>query len=314
MKRSLLVVSLLSAFACFSQTKKKAVQQKEPKEVVEVTTEVVDVEPKKTNRNKKAIHIEVNTKMFVRLVFPKPILSYSSGAQGDIAIEKLDNSLTLQAIIDEVETNLDVRTIDGKYYLIIVKSTEEYPELFHTITESQAVNYYSKPTATITADNDVKAIDIPKKENTNVNKSIVEKVLDENGYMKEWNLAEYKKIRLQLRGIYTDTEKLYFLLELGNRSNIKYDIDKKIIFTSFGIKKEGRKRSRTADEEIEPLFFYKSITSIPQKSTIKIVAVFDKFTINSEKKLSISMNEFNGERNVRFEVNSDIIANAKSIN
>lgn len=309
MKRSLLFVSLLSTLLCFSQGKKKAVQQKEDTEIM---AELPKSEPVKTSRNKKAIHIEVNTKMFVRLVFPKPILSYSTGAQGDIAIEKLDNSLTLQAIIDEVETNLDVKTIDGKYYLIIVKSTEEYPELFHTIAENQAVNYYSKPTATITADNDVKAIDIPKKDN--VNKSIVEKVLDESGYMKEWNVAEYKKIRLQLRGVYTDTEKLYFLLELSNRSNIKYDIDRNIIFTSFGIKKEGKKRSRTADEEIAPLFFYKPITSIPQKSTIKVVAVFDKFTINNEKKLGISMKELNGERNVRFEVNSDIITDAKSIN
>lgn len=262
------------------------------------------------NRNNKTIHIEANTRMFVRVVFPKPIQSFSIGADEEIFLEKEDNTLKIKALAEEAHTNFDVKTSDGLYYSFIVKGIEDTPELFHSVSPAQAVNSNVSLSEVPTSKKETK---ITKSETTAEPKSNAEKVLALKGYISSWNIKEYKRISLEIKGIYTDAEKLYFLLELQNKSNIRYDIDK-LSFISFSIEKSGKKRLKAEVEEYNPLYLYEPITTIDPKTKIKVVAVFDKFTLNNNKKMGIILDEQGGERNVDFEIPSDMITNAQSIN
>ena len=250
----------------------------------------------KAQNNQKAISIDVNMEMFVQLVFKSPIQHFKVGLSNLVEVQSNDNTLTVQALTEELKTNVIVKTTDGLYYSFVLNGTKDLPTLFFQIDRSQALNFGGTNR---------------KEKNDDENKSIDEKVLEQKGYINSRNVAEFKKIALFIKGIYVNNNRLYFLLEIENKSNIKYDIEKLAFFTSA--KKKSKRQVTAEEQEFEPHYFFKELANIAPKSKIKFVAVFDKFTLNNDKEMEITLSEKQGERIVRLLINTEHITDAQTI-
>lgn len=150
-----------------------------------------------------------------------------------------------------------------------------------------------------------------KKQVEESQKSADEKVLDEKGYITSRNSSEFRKITLTIKGVYVNAGKLYFFMEINNRSNIKYDVNKLTFLTSA--KRKNKKQVEAEEQEFEPLYFFRELNDIPANSKVSFVAVFEKFTLNNDKEMQISLSEKNGERMVQLVINTEIITNAQNI-
>lgn len=309
MKKILMIgLCLLSIFA-MAQNKKKNLVKEKSAEIVE--TEILPMvdEPKKevnhNEKNSRAITVGINMDMFTQLVFKSPVSSIKVGMPNLVDAQNMDNVVTLQGLSENVKTNLIVKTADGNYYVFILVS-EDAPKFFYEITENQAYNKgVASTTSTSYEEKENKKNFALSKEN------VVERVYNENGYINSRNRAFYKKIYLEIKGIYIENEKLYFLFSFKNKSNIKYEIQS-LSFVTISLKK--REKTLGAEEqEYTPLFYYKDLSSIEPNSEKKVVAIFNKFSLNNEKLLEITLTEKNGERVVRLHIETDIITNAKKI-
>lgn len=260
------------------------------------------------SKNEKTVTIDVNTDMFVQIVFKTPVQSLRVGMPNVVEAQYNDNIITVQALVEELRTNLTVKTSDGMYYSFILKGTTEVPRLFYEITPLQAVNA-AAPILGKIPDKSEKVDN--KKQELTTPKSIDEKVLDKSGYLSNRNVAEYRKVELSINGVYINNGKLYFLMQVRNRSNIRYNVNK-LSFATASIKK-AKKQIDAEEQEFEPLYFYPEFTEIKPKGKVKFVAVFNKFTLNSDKEMEITLTEQDGERVVRLLINTETISNAENI-
>lgn len=261
------------------------------------------------SKNEKTVTIDVNTDMFVQIVFKTPVQSLRVGMPNVVEAQYNDNIITVQALVEELRTNLTVKTSDGMYYSFILKGTTEVPRLFYEITPLQAVNA-AAPILMGNIPDKSEKVDNKKQELTTP-KSIDEKVLDKSGYLSNRNVAEYRKVELSINGVYINNGKLYFLMQVRNRSNIRYNVNK-LSFATASIKK-AKKQIDAEEQEFEPLYFYPEFTEIKPKGKVKFVAVFNKFTLNSDKEMEITLTEQDGERVVRLLIDTETISNAENI-
>lgn len=261
------------------------------------------------SKNEKTVTIDVNTDMFVQIVFKTPVQSLRVGMPNVVEAQYNDNIITVQALVEELKTNLTVKTSDGMYYSFILKGTTEVPRLFYEITPLQAVNA-AAPILMGNIPDKSEKVDNKKQELTTP-KSIDEKVLDKSGYLSNRNVAEYRKVELSINGVYINNGKLYFLMQVRNRSNIRYNVNK-LSFATASIKK-AKKQIDAEEQEFEPLYFYPEFTEIKPKGKVKFVAVFNKFTLNSDKEMEITLTEQDGERVVRLLIDTETISNAENI-
>ena len=261
------------------------------------------------SKNEKTVTIDVNTDMFVQIVFKTPVQSLRVGMPNVVEAQYNDNIITVQALVEELKTNLTVKTSDGMYYSFILKGTTEVPRLFYEITPLQAVNAAAPILTSKVTDKSEKGDN--KKQELTAPKSIDEKVLDKSGYLSNRNVAEYRKVELSINGVYINNGKLYFLMQVRNRSNIRYNVNK-LSFATASIKK-AKKQIDAEEQEFEPLYFYPEFTEIKPKEKVKFVAVFNKFTLNSDKEMEITLTEQDGERVVRLLIDTETISNAENI-
>ena len=261
-------------------------------------------------KNDKVMRIGVNNNMFVQLVFPSNVQSTRLGNISRAQVTTTDNTVAVQTIGEMAkETNLAVKTVDGRYYIFILTYSEEIPQLFYNIKANQAQNYeYNE----LRSNSD----EILKKENSSVIKNeevtnIEDKILKWRGFIAIKNTASYKRIELSIKGIYVHKDKLYFYMEIANKSNIKYDINK---LTFITLSKQKFKRELQAEEiEYDPVYIYPETIDIAAKTRKKIIVVFNKFTLNEEKDLEVQLSEKEGERTVNLLIKGDLIVEAKKI-
>lgn len=257
-------------------------------------------------KNDKVMQIGVNNNMFVQLVFPSNVQSTRLGNISGAQVTTADNTVAVQTLGEmRKDTNLAVKTVDGRYYIFILTYTDEIPQLFYNIKANQAQNFEYESSAK-KGDKVVNA-EI-KNEQTS---SVEDKILKRKGFITIRNVSTYKKIDLHIKGIYIKEDKLYFYMEIANRSNIKYNINK---LTFITLSKQKFKRELQAEEiEYEPIYTYPETVEIEAKSRKKIVVVFNKFTLNEEKDLEVQLSEKEGERIVNLLISGNLIAEAQNI-
>lgn len=257
-------------------------------------------------KNDKVMQIGVNNNMFVQLVFPSNVQSTRLGNISGAQVTTTDNTVAVQTLGEmRKDTNLAVKTVDGRYYIFILTYTDEIPQLFYNIKASQAQNFEYESSGK----KGNKAVNAEiKNEQTS---SVEDKILKRKGFITIRNVSTYKKIDLYIKGIYIKEDKLYFYMEIANRSNIKYNINK---LTFITLSKQKFKRELQAEEiEYEPIYIYPETVDIEAKSRKKIVVVFNKFTLNEEKDLEVQLSEKEGERIVNLLINGNLIAEAQNI-
>ena len=117
-------------------------------------------------------------------------------------------------------------------------------------------------------------------------------------------------VQFLLKGLYANGDLLYFHTETRNKGNVPFDVD----FVTFKIvDKKVVKRTAMQEQVIYPLRAYNYATRVDGGKAERTVFALPKFTIPDGKMLVVEMNEKQGGRHQRFEVQGEDVANAETI-
>lgn len=255
--------------------------------------------------------LEVTFNKTVHLIFPSAIRYVDLGS-ADLLAAKADgteNVLRVKAALRDFsrESNLSVITEDGAYYTFNVKYADEPVKLSIEMTDflhdGEAVN---RP-------NNALAIYMRElgQESPLLVKLIMQSIYKNND--REIKHIGSKRFGIQhtLKGIYTHNGLLYFHLQLKNSSNVPFNVD----YITFKIvDRKIVKRTAIQEQVIWPLRAYNNLTVIGGRRTGRTVFALEKFTIPDDKMLVVELNEQNGGRHQRFEVDNADLVRAKVIN
>lgn len=255
--------------------------------------------------------LEVTFNKTVHVIFPSAIRYVDLGS-ADLLAAKADgteNVLRVKAALRDFsrESNLAVITEDGCYYSFNVKYADEPVKLSVEMTDflhdGEAVN---RP-------NNALQIYMQElgSESPLLVKLIMQSIYKNND--REIKHIGSKRFGIQhtLKGIYTHNGLLYFHLQLKNSSAVPFTVD----YITFKIvDKKVAKRTAIQEQVIWPLRAYNHLTVIGGGRTERMVFTLEKFTIPDDKILVIEMNEQNGGRHQRFEVENADLVRARVIN
>lgn len=113
-------------------------------------------------------------------------------------------------------------------------------------------------------------------------------------------------IVLSIENIVFDKEELYFVIQIENRSTLDYDLN----FLNFSVetRQKGARKSLQSLYQ-EPLFIHNRPTKIVKGKTSRLVYVMPKFSLSTDRRVVLELNEENGERNLKLKVSHDYINN-----
>ncbi|HEY4289966.1 MAG TPA: DUF4138 domain-containing protein [Puia sp.] len=163
-------------------------------------------------------------------------------------------------------------------------------------------------------------------------KASCEKIMKED--MRITSLIEMKidrvqhrsgKMKLQLRGVYTQGQALYFLLRMHNRSSLDYDVEAIHFFIadrSNGKTPVVRTRlvqspldqsasARSTYTELKPVYLYDSSSVVRGYGQATNVVVLPRFTLPYGKRLVIEVLEKNGGRQLQLQTTNMTLERAR---
>lgn len=111
-------------------------------------------------------------------------------------------------------------------------------------------------------------------------------------------------MELRLKKIIFDREELYFVIQIENKSSLDFDIN----FLHMGIetRKKGQNRSLQYVKQ-HPLYVHAMPTKITKSNASELVIVVPKFSISKERVVVLTLNERQGERNLKLLIPSKFI-------
>ena len=235
--------------------------------------------------------LKASTDKFITVQFPAKVDFYQNSVSihEKVGIRQVDDILFIQFLEPNVqETNLFVKTVDNKTYNFLL----QYDNNPLDLTVRIGLN-----------ENDI------KHENPSVqvnSYSLSQKLLNESGYIKSRNISSYKNIKIILKGVYVNSNKIYVLMRIDNNSNINYDVNayKFYITNDKGIATS----EQTVDVNIVNVT--PDLKVLP-KGKNNIVFMFDKFSVGDNKQLLFELTEKNGDRNLSFKILASLIDNAR---
>lgn len=251
--------------------------------------------------------LEVTYDKTSHLIFPTAIRYVDLGSEYLIAgkAEDAENVLRVKASVRdfETETNFSVITTDGRFYNFNVHYSS-YPEAlsYNLLTMQKAVDKANG--------NEVFFEELGNS-SPSLAALLLETIYKENKRIVKHIGAKSFGIQFILKGIYIHNGKYYFHTELGNRTNVPFQID----FINFKIvDKKVAKRTVVQERPIIPLRTYKPLNEISGKTIDQNVFLLDQFTIADDKVLLIEIFEKNGGRHQTLEVENSDLINARLIN
>lgn len=140
---------------------------------------------------------------------------------------------------------------------------------------------------------------------------IIEKLSNKKGFISHRNSIYVRGIEAFIKGIYANNDKVYIMIELENNTNIKYDIES----TSFVTTLADKKKAKEVIQEEKIFVPVKSSQgeSLNPKTRYKVIYAFEKFTIAEDVNLIFSMEEENGDRNIKLPISSKYFIKAEYI-
>ena len=245
--------------------------------------------------------MEVTYDKTSHLIFPTGIRYVDLGSEYLIAgkAEDAENVLRVKASVRdfETETNFSVITNDGRFYSFNVYYSS-YPDVlsYDLLTMQKAVDKANG--------NDVLFEELGNN-SPSLAGLLLETIYKNNKRIIKHIGAKSFGIQFILKGIYIHNGKYYFHTELGNLTNVPFQID----FINFKVvDKKIAKRTVVQERPMTPLRTYKPLDGIKGKLTEQNVFLLDQFTIADDKILQIEIFEKNGGRHQTLQVeNSDLI-------
>lgn len=249
--------------------------------------------------------IVVGTLKTTHISFPSKIKYVDLGSNYILAgkADNAENVLRVKAAYKDFkeETNFSVITEDGGFYLFTASYNDNPLTLYYEMQNVMALDAEDRPANAGTLLSDI-----------NGESPVMLNLIMQSLYLK--NKSDLKhigqrryKIEATLKGIYVRNDMLYFHLNFKNKSNISYDVN----YTKFTIV-DRKKLKKQAVQELPINYVRVYNGKRPEKVFVgqeyHTVVAFNKFTLSSDKKLVISINEKGGGRHLEFDVTpSDII-------
>jgi hypothetical protein len=131
------------------------------------------------------------------------------------------------------------------------------------------------------------------------------------------------KMKLQLRGIYTQGSALYFLLRMRNRSSLDYDVEAIHFFIAdpsnrkTPLEKNALARNPSVQsplvnyKELKPVYVYDSSSVVRGYGQTANVVVLPRFTLPYGKRLVIEVLEKNGGRKLQLQTTNFMLERAR---
>jgi hypothetical protein len=277
--------------------------------------------------------IKVNEKKFTTLIFESNIVSGIVGNEDfifEFNQDEADNMALLKAVNKSaLETSLVIKTENGTIFnlnvlygvaeknivhisdtlgvSIKVKNIEN--KITHNSNSNTKVNnseLQAKKTVreddytignTTLNDNENKQIECVECENILKAKKTIKRVFDEN-----------YNVKAQINDIYYFQNKLYFVVNFINESDLDYSFN---YIKSYIDTNNDSKVSTTQYLEKNPLFIYNTNRTIRGGTSRVLIFVYDQFSIDNNKKVVFEINESNGERNLSLKVPHYLVNNPK---
>lgn len=271
--------------------------------------------------------IRVTEKKFTTLIFSSNILSgvvSSDDYVFEYNEEEPDNVALLKATKKtSQESSLVIKTDNGYVFNINLMYGSEKKNIIQ-INDSLGIKIKKNKIET-------KKLDSLKKEDSKIKNSIKEndytignitindidkinpecdvcqKMLAKNKSIKRI-VDEVYNVTIQLNNIFYKDNKLYFLINIRNESDIDYNLNyiKSYVDT-------GNDNASTSTQYLEkyPILIFNSNKTIPGQTERLYLFCYDQFTIDNNKKLTFEVNENSGERNLFLKIPHFLINNPK---
>lgn len=139
----------------------------------------------------------------------------------------------------------------------------------------------------------------------------IRKICKASLYTKKVIFKTYSKVsnvKLSLKSIAYDKSEIYFYFNLKNKGGLAFDLDHITFELGNTIKNNVQQNIM-----LKPVMIYEKPLKVEGKGDSHFVVVFEKFTINENKKLEINLAEKEGERDLLLKVSHTIINNPKPI-
>lgn len=248
--------------------------------------------------------IYANDTKNVALFFPEPIRQGITGSDNFVFTynrEKEQYFGLLQAKPGK-ESNLLVINRNGSIFSCIVRYKKQLSKLNYFIPLSNSIGN-EKPTVT---------------DSTKVVTS--EKRIDNSSYYyqkfcsyllnRNQRIGRIKKrnegITLSVENIVFDKEELYFVIQVENNSTLDYDLNFLNLFVET--RQKGKKKSLQRLYQ-KPIYKYQLPSKVVEGKKVRLVYVISKFSLSSERRVILELNEKDGERNIELKVSHRFINN-----
>jgi conjugative transposon TraN protein len=239
--------------------------------------------------------IGIGTKRQTHLLFPQPIVYVDIG--DPIIYSQLAgntrNIISIQAVADIFpvkETNITVITADREFYTYNI-----------SYSDSPASSYYVTPRI----EKEREQVILLENEFTDGDR---QEIRNKIASMKRriYSLGENKEgILFSVANIFIHENLILFRCEVKNTSSIPYHAE----YMKFNIV-DKKKQKLTASQELEQIpIFWEGYKASIKPGDVNVFSIgFETFTIPDDKFLRIELNEKNGGRHVRFDMqNKDIV-------
>lgn len=252
----------------------------------------------------KVIPVYLTFNKTVHMFFPDSVNYFDAGSD-DILISRMGAILKLAPKSDNIdETNLTVITAHNVCYSFLLRYSKDIKDLTYFIDDSIGKKI-AGPLREKGPDENL-PLAVPLKSGESEYIAVCRDVIKRAPAY--WIGSTVKKVYLAMNNIYVHNDKLYFCISIGNTSNINYDIN----FLKFYIV-DKKKLKKASIQEIEkvPIFSFNNLQTInAQTNDYPLIFVFDKFTIDYDKKLVIELGEKKGGRNIAIDITQDLIIKA----
>jgi conjugative transposon TraN protein len=256
----------------------------------------------------------VSNRKTTHIIFPAKIREFDAGT-GDVIAqipETVPNILRVKAKekADFCETNMTVITEEGGFYSFLVRFQED-PEILNiNIANNLLADNFTSEQKGMNRSPIISFVDKPNEKNENEMLTECQKVQKLTSYIRNIG-ASKMKLTCLLTSLYVKNKTIYFQMTVRNDSEIDYEID----FFKFYLRdKDVLKRMAAQEVELKPFANYpKTLTTIRSNTEYTTVYALPLRTFPEDKVIEVELYEKDGGRHLRFQVESDIMLQAKNL-
>ena len=233
-----------------------------------------------------------NTHQVVSLSLESPIQKGLTGSTNFVFSFNQETAETLGLLQAQMgrESNLLVRTVDGKLYGFILAYRENLDRLHHFVPIAQQLKNPDPKKPIDPMENDSVVIaPHPKTEYAENCKKLLEH------HRSFHHIKRQKGLRIRMAESLYHKDAVYIVYELKNHSAIPYELGQLQLLKVLGTQ---RRKASYQELPIVPLYVHNMPKVIGSGVTYRFVVVYPKFTLNKEERLQLKVLETNGSRNL----------------